>query len=512
MMIVLAVVLLRRRHMQRQAAAIRGSCLLHQLPRTTWQLGEGRRYACFLSHYKSECASTARILHDQLQLILGCDIFLDSSNLTDLNDLFDNGLRKADVILLLCTENVLSRPWVLLELFEAHRRKIPVVPVQIPQPGQSEWTVQRALQTLDDLKASLESRAPGAFAEVAQHLRQCNSTADELCGALQEVLLGRSATFLQPEACEKEVSATEASSKMSSPDISESEMSESEMSASEMSASVITTPSISHCSPNVKWDPCASDRLMVASTKEVCEQMAYACKRKISWETPSTNKGRLCCRSRSNSSSANSTSRLWLPGLVTGTKSIGKAQDQSYGFFISYYRAETGPDARLLHSVLEAEMCEEDVFLDATDATDLKGILCSLHRSRALLLVLSARVLERPWVLLEVYEALTLNLPIVCVNIAGGGYAFDKAAAYLANIETELEQRDPSAMHELREKLCKRGVSLADLQARLSARIPSIIAVPFDPANSCSEHHLQAVAHELIDRRTVATKRFVDAA
>lgn len=157
-------------------------------------------------------------------------------------------------------------------------------------------------------------------------------------------------------------------------------------------------------------------------------------------------------------------------------------------------------------------MCEEDVFLDATDATDLKGILCSLHRSRALLLVLSARVLERPWVLLEVYEALTLNLPIVCVNIAGGGYAFDKAAAYLANIETELERRDPSAMRELREKLCKRGVSLADLQARLSARIPSIIAVPFDPANSCSEHHLQAVAHELIDRRTVATKRFVDAA
>lgn len=47
-------------------------------------LPELRRYACFLSHSKAESAADARYVHDLLQMLLGVDVFLDSSDLVDL--------------------------------------------------------------------------------------------------------------------------------------------------------------------------------------------------------------------------------------------------------------------------------------------------------------------------------------------------------------------------------------------------------------------------------------------
>lgn len=52
-----------------------------RLPACAWHPKKGATFACFLSHYKAECAATARILHLQLQQMLGCSIFLDSSEL-----------------------------------------------------------------------------------------------------------------------------------------------------------------------------------------------------------------------------------------------------------------------------------------------------------------------------------------------------------------------------------------------------------------------------------------------
>jgi hypothetical protein len=42
------------------------------------------RYACLLSHTKADSAAPARYLHDMLQLLLSADVYLDSSDLTDL--------------------------------------------------------------------------------------------------------------------------------------------------------------------------------------------------------------------------------------------------------------------------------------------------------------------------------------------------------------------------------------------------------------------------------------------
>jgi hypothetical protein len=116
--------------------------------------------------------------------------------------------------------------------------------------------------------------------------------------------------------------------------------------------------------------------------------------------------------------------------------------------------------------MLEAELGKGAVYLDATDATDLDTILTAVASAKALLLVLTKSVLERPWVLLELYEAISRSLPVLCVHVVGGGYDFASAAAYLNDLETQLGDRDAPALDELRSKLGERGVPLPDLQVR----------------------------------------------
>lgn len=86
-------------------------------PKCNWR--EARRtdgqpvkaFACFLSHYKAEAGSDARYLYDLLSSILDAPIYLDSTKLTDLQTLFSDGVHKSEVIVLLASEAVLSRPW-----------------------------------------------------------------------------------------------------------------------------------------------------------------------------------------------------------------------------------------------------------------------------------------------------------------------------------------------------------------------------------------------------------------
>mgnify|MGYP004275344277 CR=1 FL=1 len=66
-------------------------------------------YSCFLSHYKIETASDARIMHDMLAKMLRYPVFLDSANLADLRTLFSNGVHVSSVLVLLGTRTGISR-------------------------------------------------------------------------------------------------------------------------------------------------------------------------------------------------------------------------------------------------------------------------------------------------------------------------------------------------------------------------------------------------------------------
>ena len=51
----------------------------------------------------------------------GAPVYLDSTDLVDLRTLFTEGVLRSDVIVLLATEFVLTRPWCILELWHTHQ-------------------------------------------------------------------------------------------------------------------------------------------------------------------------------------------------------------------------------------------------------------------------------------------------------------------------------------------------------------------------------------------------------
>lgn len=93
------------------------------------RLGAG--YRGFLSHYKAEAGQAARIV----KMIMTDKLkdgapFLDSDDLHDLAFIKEQ-LRESDAVIVLLTRHYLTRPYCIVELGEAHRLGLPIVPVQL---------------------------------------------------------------------------------------------------------------------------------------------------------------------------------------------------------------------------------------------------------------------------------------------------------------------------------------------------------------------------------------------
>ena len=318
-----------------------------------------------------------------------------------------------------------------------------MVPLKIePVPGQAAFENDAMQAFIMDLEVALEKSTPGGLAIVGGHVASQGATMADFKKALLAVL----APVFGPGRAHG---------------------------AGETSATGM-----------LSWDPCAFDGMMIAATQQLVEKMAALTDRSLRWRVSQAERGQTRgLRSRS------------LASLGRGTN-----RRPRFRFFISYYRAEGGADARLLQTVLETKLGSGTVFLDATDAVTLDGILRSLARSEVLLLILTKSVLERPWVLIEIYEAVTRRLPVICVHVKGAGYDYTAGSAYLADLEAELGRRDAGALTELQAQLTRRGTSITDLQTQLSSVIPSQIAVPFDPATSDEQHLMNGLVGELLRR------------
>jgi hypothetical protein len=134
-----------------------------------WELrGE---FACFLSHFKDEAAGDARHLKDKLFGMLNAPVFLDSDDLLDLRELLKI-VARSDVLVLLQTTNVLTRPWCLLEIYTAICNHVPIVAVAVE--GSFPYSFDEATALLDDIDESsfaerLASRHPGAVDIIRKH-------------------------------------------------------------------------------------------------------------------------------------------------------------------------------------------------------------------------------------------------------------------------------------------------------------------------------------------------------
>jgi hypothetical protein len=138
-----------------------------------------RRFACFLSHNKAEAAAEARLAKDHLGRVLQAEVYLDSDNLLDLRQLLE-GVRQSDVLVLFQTRNLLSRPWVILEIYTAITQQIPIVTVRVQGLGAAPYDFDDAQRFLDDFEAELERRNPGAGKMITDNGFDLSEVGDEL--------------------------------------------------------------------------------------------------------------------------------------------------------------------------------------------------------------------------------------------------------------------------------------------------------------------------------------------
>ena len=128
-------------------------------------------YAFFLCHYRDEAGCHARLLQLKLIEVLGQPVYLDATDADDISRIVEEGVANCECLLLLQTKGILHRPFCLLEILEAVRLGIPIVPIVIEGCGY-DFDEARTLceGTPAELRAKLEAASPGALAAVARRL------------------------------------------------------------------------------------------------------------------------------------------------------------------------------------------------------------------------------------------------------------------------------------------------------------------------------------------------------
>ena len=99
----------------------------------------------------------------------GAAAYLDSSDLVDLRTLFNEGVHKTDVLFILATKSVFTRPWCLLEMWEAAVKRIPIV--LFPVVG-GNWTLADTGTLLSDLMGQMEACNEACMPEVMGHVKK----------------------------------------------------------------------------------------------------------------------------------------------------------------------------------------------------------------------------------------------------------------------------------------------------------------------------------------------------
>lgn len=152
--------------------------------------GSFENYYIFISHYKEEAGTEAALMHEGLkQMIakqhhgfpgqdLASPVFLDTEDLTDLASLREH-VRKSHNLIVLLTNGVLSRPWVLLEICTALESGVTVLPVEIQRhdvkfqyPDEEYFQAVASGRVLDEGAKKLLTSNEVNLEQLANALRQ----------------------------------------------------------------------------------------------------------------------------------------------------------------------------------------------------------------------------------------------------------------------------------------------------------------------------------------------------
>lgn len=161
--------------------------------------------------------------------------------------------------------------------------------------------------------------------------------------------------------------------------------------------------------------------------------------------------------------------------------SLGLGEDDRTLCFLSHHKGSSGKDARLLKDLLVQSLgvSGDFVFLDSDEKhLDLNGLLSRVRSTYCVLLLLTKDTLLRPYVIGEIVCAIEADVPIVAVNIAGGGYNFEAASKFLSEVDfgAAMDREAPGSSAVLR----KQNIDVQHAGQLLSERIPQIIAKSFN--------------------------------
>lgn len=368
-------------------------------------------------------------------------VFLDSTDLLDLSSLLSDGVADADVLLLLGTEHVLTRPWCLLECFHAASLQIPILLVDVKGGGFSVSSVHQYINELE------------------QHMGIDNPEGLELL---------RDNIGEDLSALKKKMHAM--------------------LSAFEQDGSRWTT-----------FNPSATDPEMISILKDIIEAMAAArgsagalpCKQAApkEWRNPSTVKWTDDSANRQVMDAKATTfghlSRLVMPSQLPVVHIVCNSD-------------EGHAEARVLQTELAVKL-RRRVSTTMTDGSEASTA------SANVVVMLTKNALHDPELLARVYRALSLSKRVIPICLIGRGYDHREASLHLRNLASKLSEPKLAALRALLEDRRDENLNeqqppatVEDVQALLAKALPQVITVDWKPDGS--QNALEATVANVVRR------------
>ncbi len=183
--------------------------------------------------------------------------------------------------------------------------------------------------------------------------------------------------------------------------------------------------------------------------------------------------------------------KICINTLNTAMEASMNGNSLKYLAFWSHFKAEAGITARLLHEKIELRcksrqdenptlLSNAKTFIDSDDLKDLRSLLDSVKKSHKIVVILTKKYLTRPWCLAELYAALENNIPIVPLNVIGGGYDFNEAKQFMETLTAE-SLNQASTAGDAATILIGLGIDIPSFGKKLASVLPNIISISFNP-------------------------------
>ena len=387
---------------------------------------------------------TGTDLSDLIQRMTCCHAYLDSTDLVDLRTLFNQGVHKTDVMVVLATKDVFTRPWCLMEMWEAAMHQVPVVLLPVAGKG---FELEATVELLSDLNVHMRPRNPTCVVEVMEHVGKQGVTDVR---EVEDVLLAHLGLVPTLERTGRaEPGRVCAHLQRNGPEQLDRWL-------------VAHHEAVKQRLGVLLWQAWDTDNQIIATVETLIDECALALGReRPEWKenvVMDDHKGALERR---------------LSKVVRRLSRPGIKEDRGRVLIIAAGE-ECGGSVRMvqeqLGKLLQCEVVLGTGYVD-TWRSEVAGA------TEGVILLQTASVLRHPIRLLQLFEANRQQYPIVCVNVVGAGYDFATVTPLLTSLWTELSQED---MEILRTELLVDGQGVGKLSSSLGRAVPNAISVFFN--------------------------------